>query len=183
LGFVIPGIDNAAHLGGLVTGVSLGMLAMRQVRAVPLAALVVSCIVLTATLALPDRLVEAYRESRDFAVRYTRFAQDDHAINRSLLELVEDSRAGRISDAAGLLRLEQDLIPRLAAISASLAERPYVDPQVDANRARWARYAALRLEAVEAIRDAIAGRRDDGVRVFEKKMSEAAAIVRDAAPR
>ena len=183
LGFVIPGIDNAAHLGGLLTGLALGELAMRRIRLLPLAATAIGGIVLAATLALPDGLAEAYRESKDFAARYSRFAQEDRAINQALLKLVEDSRSGRLSDAAGLKRLELDLIPRLARLSSELAGRPYRDPPVDATRARWARYAALRLEAVEGIRDAITGRRDDGIQVFEKKLSEAAAIARDATPR
>ena len=101
LGFVIPGIDNSAHIGGFITGILGGFIlalpltgAGRLARRPRLAATVVLALavaVLIARIPAPK-----YRWSEEMRVRQeiAEFVRQEQVIKRSWLDIVDESRQG-----------------------------------------------------------------------------------------
>ena len=100
LGFVIPGIDNAAHIGGFVTGL-LGSVIFSQritARAMPIKYSVsAACLTVIASFILFKNLpVPKYFWSDELLVRsqINAFLYQDQAINRSWLEIMHEGNTG-----------------------------------------------------------------------------------------
>lgn len=100
LGFVIPGIDNAAHIGGLVAGIlvsivlSLSMTARKMPitqRGLAAILLVVAGVSLAYYIPAPK-----YRWSDELLLRseINAFLYENQAINRSWLEIAHESKQG-----------------------------------------------------------------------------------------
>lgn len=100
LGFVIPGIDNAAHIGGLVAGIlvsivlSLSMTARKMPitqRGLAAFLLVVASVSLAYHIPAPK-----YRWSDELLLRseINAFLYENQAINRSWLEIAHESKQG-----------------------------------------------------------------------------------------
>lgn len=101
LGFIIPGIDNAAHIGGFVTGI-LGSIVLSQAittRTMPIKySLSAAAIMVFATVVL-IKLIPAptYKWSDELLVRsqINEFLYQDQAINRSWLEIQHEGKQGK----------------------------------------------------------------------------------------
>ena len=187
LGFLLPNVDHAAHLGGLATGLVFGgLLQIRKWRQVVFfaSAGALALGLFLGLLHLPESWRTLHEETRHYTQRYLAFALEDRAITDALQKMGEDSRKNLISDEEGLKRLEQDVLPRLAEQVALWQSRTWQTPRIAEDAARWTRYAALRQEAVLALHQAIAdidpARAQIALSRFESRMSDAARIIHSA---
>ena len=182
-GFLIPNVDHAAHLGGLAVGLLLGALTIGpKWRSLVFFA---SCTVLAASLFAATRFLPAewsveYQETRDYAAFYRAFADEERAISAALQAIIEASRANQLSEDEGLARLNEDILPRLGRAAEKMRATRWQTRRLAEDNARWTRYTQLRLDAVSALRNAIAIEngtvaRNELLR-FELLMTEAARL-------
>ncbi|HEX5538673.1 MAG TPA: rhomboid family intramembrane serine protease, partial [Methylophilaceae bacterium] len=158
LGFMIPGIDNSAHIGGFLTGLLGGViLAMPlsaaqefplRYRLVALGVLVLAIAVLIVNIPAPK-----YRWSQEMQVRreIAEFMREEQAIKHSWSDIVQESKqggatfdelAGHIDSAIGdryegsFEQLSQlPLDPALPSAPALENLLQYVQQRRDASRA------------------------------------------------
>lgn len=98
LGFIVPGIDNSAHLGGFVSGMLLSIVFATSInaKALPIKATITSaCILIFAISFLILNIPKAkYRWSDELLLRkeIEEFTYQDQAINRSWLEIMYEGK-------------------------------------------------------------------------------------------
>ena len=103
LGFVIPGIDNAAHIGGLIAGVLVSIVLSQSMtaRAMPAAYryIAVFVLVLTSVSLVSHIPAPKYRWSDELLLRseINAFLYENQAINRTWLEIAHESKQGNKS--------------------------------------------------------------------------------------
>jgi rhomboid protease GluP len=159
-GFAMPGIDNAAHVGGLIGGFLLGLGFARPLeakldrRAALRAAL---CVALTLGMAgLMWRGVKPAQAQLQRQLEFERsvrlLAMTDQALARRTAVLVEAFLDGTVEPALARRGFEQDLLPRWNAMLASLQAQPVGDPR----RTTLIAYATARRNAVAAFARAAA---------------------------
>jgi rhomboid protease GluP len=175
LGFLITGIDNAAHIGGFLTGTVGGVLfapaaeATGQVshrnRLAAGAAFAIAIVALTSQIPAP-----AYRWSEELLTRkeIREFLRDDRMISQAWQKILDEGKAGKVSfeelagriDAAVSDRYEESFeqlsqLPVNPALpSAAMAEklRDYAEHRLDASRIL---VEGLRAHNPQQIRDAL----------------------------
>lgn len=119
-GITVPGIDNAAHLGGLAAGISLGWLlapparmpasaAFRPVDTAMAIALVV--ILLAGGCRLAMHSAAGHREEQAYLRSWLWFAGHEQQIVTQTNEVLAAARARQISDAEVAGRLETEVLP------------------------------------------------------------------------
>jgi rhomboid protease GluP len=97
-GFIVPGIDNSAHIGGFITGILMSIIFATSINAKALsikAALTSAGIMmLTITLLILNIPAPKYRWSEELLLRKTidEFLYQDQAINRSWLEIMQEGK-------------------------------------------------------------------------------------------
>ena len=103
LGFVIPGIDNAAHIGGFIAGGLTSIIFSKPIWAKPFSmkmSLATSflMVLLIATL-VKSISPPKYRWSEELLLRneISQFLYEDQSINRSWLDIVNKNKQGIIS--------------------------------------------------------------------------------------
>ena len=100
LGFVIPGIDNAAHIGGLITGLLTSVIFSQRItaRVMPVKYSVgAACLTVIASVILFKNIpAPKYFWSDELLVRsqINAFLYQDQAINRTWLEIMHESNKG-----------------------------------------------------------------------------------------
>lgn len=100
LGFLVPGIDNAAHIGGFVAGVLTSIVFARSIttKTVPIKASLAAASLVALTIVMLVLSIPApkYRWSEEKLVRkeIDEFISQDQAINRSWLEIMHEGRQG-----------------------------------------------------------------------------------------
>jgi rhomboid protease GluP len=162
LGFLIPGIDNAAHLGGFVSGGLLGAALARSLdreRPVPLTArLAATAALLAATAAFALHLPEPrYRlsEEREARSAIRQFLVGERRIGERWKSIVGEHRGGAsFEELAGeidadVAREYQDSFEQLASVSVS----PGAPSASELDYLR--RYAQLRGDAAHALAEAL----------------------------
>lgn len=170
LGTLIPGIDQAAHLGGFASGGAVAA-AFRAGRQRPgLAALAMAALALLVA-GLVTRLPDPrYRWSEEQAVRSSidEFLLEDRSIREEWQELLrQDADALTFEELAG--RLEDGVAIRYEGSFEQLSKM-HVDPRVP---------SASRLEAARRYAEA---RRDEALRVARQLRAEAHRHGTDAIP-
>ena len=158
-GFSIPGIDNAAHLGGLLCGLVMGAalaqpvvapepVSWRSPRALGGVAL---SIALGAGLwwSAPQS-VRRFEVDSAYTQALQRFSVDEQELLREQAALLEALRQKRLSDSAALDKLEHDLIPRWERAITQLGWRQVPAGQ-EMQRDELVHYAQTRRDALQAM--------------------------------
>jgi membrane associated rhomboid family serine protease len=162
-GFIQPGIDNAAHLGGLACGALLGAILARPLLAaergrqlwirMPLA-LAAAALLFVGLVRLVPPPAYDYSLEKHMQQETTRFAMEEEAILGAWKEAVDKHRAGTIDDAE-LARQMQALAGRWAAAAERFAQVRL--SEASPSRERWRlllRYAELRRDSARLIAEA-----------------------------
>ena len=128
LGAVVSAIDNAAHVGGLVGGFLLGALLARPLgprtgmtAARAAGAFVFSALVLGALFGMVPPAKYSYTEQKNAVAAMQQFATDEAALSAKANGLVEDRKAGRLTDAQLGEAIEKELLPGWNAAYARFA--------------------------------------------------------------
>ena len=161
-GFAQAGIDNAAHLGGLAGGFVMGLVAARPLDAparsagaltrIALAAVLAAC-TLPVALLTPDTS-RVYRQAIALQKEIGAFTDEERRLRAAFERVVEQSRAGRIDDAAALNELRADILP---AWDRTVTRLGSVELDKDAPARKdydlLLRYAVTRRDMVRAVAD------------------------------
>ncbi len=100
LGFIVPGIDNAAHIGGFVTGILASVVFAQSItaRMVPRKITIVAASIIAIAASVLVLIIPPpkYRWSDELLVRnqINEFIYQDQAINRSWLEIMHEGKQG-----------------------------------------------------------------------------------------
>lgn len=184
-GFLVAGVDNAAHLAGFAAGVLMALFWHRPAvgrRAASAVPLMIALLAFAGQFFVPDDGVARYREDMRFDALYRRFAAADRAINHDMRALGAAARAGEISDVEALARIDR-IAERLSANAALWEGERFAEATREKARELWLRYTRLRIEGVAALRTTLHGRDGDpatdaaALARFEANMREAAALV------
>jgi rhomboid protease GluP len=102
-GFIVPGIDNSAHIGGFVTGILLSIVLAPSInaKALPIKATITSTSILAFAISLLILNIPTakYRWSDELLLRkqIEEFLYQDQAINRSWLEIMHEGKQDNAS--------------------------------------------------------------------------------------
>ncbi len=143
LGFAIPGVDNAAHVGGLAAGLAAGWLVCHWSRH---PAAVGACLVMLATVAMlmwakTDPPAHASRAVAEFAAVQPLLAERQQEVLAALSD-------GRLDKGEALHVIEQELKPNWDQLIAGLKLH---SEQGDRQAARLLAYAQLERSALDAL--------------------------------
>jgi len=179
-GLLVPGIDNTAHLAGLLTGTLLRLAALWQPGGRPwglsVAVLAVALLLPAGLQLYPAEWSQRYAERQRFERIYAEFAAADRQVNLVLQAIGRESRAGTLSESEALRRMDAEVLPVLAENLRRWQDVRFSSPALSAEAGVWATYARVRLEALQALRRAVlTGDRSQVVR-FETLMRDAAAL-------
>jgi len=188
-GFLIANVDHAAHLGGLLAGLLSGVAAwhLKRHSSIFFASFaLLGGLLLVTPGTLPESLRVERREIREYTERYRLFAEEDRAISLRLQRIGEASRRQEISDQQGLQLIDREILPRLSAQLKQLREQQWQTTRIASDAAQWTQYATLRLQAVQALREAVATDDPQVAKTelarFERLMKEAAQLARPDHP-
>ena len=98
LGFIIPGIDNSAHIGGFVTGILMSIVFAQSISAKTLPikmSLTAACVMVLAVVLLITNIPPPKYRWHDevfISKQIAEFIQQDQAINRSWLEIINEGK-------------------------------------------------------------------------------------------
>jgi rhomboid protease GluP len=173
-GFVIPGIDNAAHLGGLMTGVLAGLaLIPRRGRLVAATALVLAVAGLIVTIPAPK-----YRWSEEKQARgeIRDFLGEDAAITARWQTLLREGQRGNLSfdELAG--NIESEIADRYEASFEDLSALKLSGAAPSAATVTALQhYAQQRRDASRALAEGLRARDPAQIRKAMEQASRAAA--------
>lgn len=173
-GFTHAGIDNAAHLGGLLAGALIGAALVMPARRA-FAATAATLVLIGGGAVRAIEAAEPYRDELGFRQFLNSFGPAEVRLNTIAADL--GARAKTMPPQEVLRVLERDLIPGWTEQDTQIAALPNVTPRNQPLRDDMARFVHLRRESWELLGDGI--RRDDAssVETFKKKTLEANAVL------
>jgi rhomboid protease GluP len=130
LGYIIPGIDNAAHIGGFMTGILASIVFSQTItaRVMPIkitlaAALFISLASVALFLKMP---APKYRWSDELLLRdqINTFVYENQAINRSWLDILNESKQGKKTSAELAGQIESTISEPLEQSFEQLSKLP-----------------------------------------------------------
>jgi rhomboid protease GluP len=181
-GVVIPGIDNAAHVSGLVAGFALGWwlarplgdeTRTRAVRAKLVAAVGVAALALLAGVAYlraPDSRAEGLHA---FWAAHPWYAAGESASLAAWERLARDAQSGRLPMAEFATAVERDVLPFWADAVEHLDAERRASPAASPFRERVLEFARLRRDLARA---QIAAARGDGDLDATRPLAESAML-------
>lgn len=116
-GFVVPGIDNAAHLGGLAAGIGCGLLLSHPLSQVGVSRRWLrNAILLVAGVVVPAGVFWLLPEPpADFQAERRRLSEMEQRLGTQYNDLIRRSRDKTLSDAEFAGEVENKLLPELTA--------------------------------------------------------------------
>lgn len=182
-GFLIPGVDNAAHLGGLVAGGLIGAVAARWRSAMQVGVL---ALLASGIAMMPADWAIPYRSHQEFEQAYADFLARDRSANEAIRRALRDAgvnpRDGvRIAD-----QVESSVYPvlRRNADEWRKAETRFRGGVFEKEATRWRHYSEYRLEAVTALSAAFRAvdpaKREAAIRRFDAAIDRARSIAEGA---
>ena len=188
IGATVPGIDNAAHLGGLAGGFVMGYALARPLDASPRAfsrGLVIGLVALlavgAAAAALGLKGVSA-RAQGEMALHTTleTLAREDTRTRHAVEDVITKAKAGQVSPDEASRKIQQEAVTVLDGIERSLSSIQ-LDPASNqrARRDLVQRYVVARKEGYAALAEAI--RTDDPAlaKRARDRFTESGAIVKE----
>ncbi|MDD3353325.1 rhomboid family intramembrane serine protease [Zoogloea sp.] len=167
-GFSIAGIDNAAHLGGLLAGAILGLAFARPLVETPpvawgspraLGGLLLCGLIGYALWQQTPPVAQALERGSAYQQALQHFALEDQELQREQLALLAAVQSRQVSEAAALDTLEDELIPRWERQIALLSgER--APGESDWQRTELIHYASARRDASQALVQALQSRQE-----------------------
>jgi membrane associated rhomboid family serine protease len=166
-GFFVVGIDNAAHVGGVLSGLALGACLARPLtpearRKFPArnlaAASALTALGVLAALWQASGLGAQLTGPERFLQTHQWYANGQAENLRDWYQIAAEARSGNLSDITLRARVEQELIPFWEKASARLkSEGPSLPADERQYASLAAEYSRLRLEWARAIVDAAQG--------------------------
>lgn len=136
MGFVIPGIDNAAHIGGFLAGILSSMVLARPLIAtdrLPRRNSVIAGLAYSMALALLITQIPepAYHWKDELLLRREigAFLREDQSINRSWLDIINERKQGNTSFDALAGQIDADIGDRYEESFEQLSQLP-LDPDL-----------------------------------------------------
>jgi rhomboid protease GluP len=170
-GFMVPGIDNAAHLGGLASGFVFGLLisqpiAVETMRSRPLrnalAAVVAGALLFAGVWMLPAAPIDVQAE-------FPKFAEAEERVLREHDELIGRAEAGELDDAALADEIENNILPQWRDLTRQVESwrtAPLVNPDYVRNLLEYMR---LREETWQLV---VKGARNQDKALIEQAQSK-----------
>lgn len=160
MGFIIPGIDNSAHIGGFISGILISILLQKPISVRPSStkaslttASIFSLAILTLMLNIP---APKYRWSDELFVRkqIEAFLQQDQAINRSWLEIIQADKQGKTTVDGLASQIDSTIGDRYEESFEKLSQLP-ADPALPsaAKLDELLKYIALKKDESRAMAD------------------------------
>lgn len=180
-GFLVPGIDNAAHLGGLWSGLLAGAALLRR-RARWWAGLALAASVAALVAALP---APAYRWSGERAARseIDAFLGEDANITARWQTLLDDADRGRLTFDQLAGTIDKDITRRYEASFEELSALELSGAEPSAAAIETLRtYAGQRRDAARELAEGLRTRDAERVRRALERAERAAAEARGNAP-
>jgi hypothetical protein len=183
-GFIVPGIDNAAHLGGLATGFVTGWLFARplgapvsrsQERTGIALAMLIAVALAAGGVAAARWSAQVHAGEQGWLLEWRRYAQEEPAMLSDMSRVMTAARDGRVSDAEVVEWLEGTGMPFYRDAAARFAARslPPGSP-LAGERDRSLQFVRRRASAMESFAKGLRERDRDEV---ERAVAELTAPV------
>lgn len=175
-GFTKVGIDNAAHIGGLVAGVLIGAALVIPARR-SIAAVLTTLVLIGAGAVRAIEVAAPYRDELAFRQFIKTYGVEEARLNAQLLTLSTRAKDREIREAEFASVLETEIVPGWGAQDKAIAGLSRVTPRMQPVRDAMAKFIHLRYEALLLLRDAARLNDEAKFADFKKKSDEANAAL------